>query len=336
MGTGILSTLMQLHSDTVPIFGAIAPVLLVIGWLLLVGLGAGFARSVAHVPGVWSNSVHHASMVPLWGMVSMGILAVGSSTYTVVAANLPELASAAFVIDVAMWCAGTALGVATAVGFTVWLWKARPDNPLPTWALPMVPLMVSATSGGLLAEQFPDGRIHTLVVLASVAGFVVALSLGGWVIVRAYMQALFRAPIPVALAPSTWIPLGIVGQSTAAAQVLADQLVSVHGSDGTALVSSDVIGGGLVDAARVYGAVALIAGAVLGAFAVISTIRGFLARMPFNPGWWAMTFPLGTCALGSLFLGWGVASLITVVVLCGTWSLCAVASVRAVLRARSA
>lgn len=335
MGTGILATLMQLHSGAVPVFGAIAPALLVLGWVLLVGLGAGFARSVVREPDVWSSSVHDAAMLPLWGMVSMGLMAVGSATFTVVGAHLPALSPTAFGIDVALWCAGTVLGLATAVGFTVWLWTARPDHPVPTWALPMVPPMVSATSGGLLAEQLDPGGVRTLVLLVSSISFVAALALGGGVIVVAYLHAWRRTPIPVALSPSTWIPLGIVGQSTAAAQVLADQILAGPGAGGAFLVGAGRAGGGLAGAAHLYGVVALTAGTALGAFAVISMVRAFLARMAFNPGWWAMTFPLGTCALGSLFLGWEVASLITVVGLCGTWTLCAVASVRAVLGSRS-
>ena len=316
MGTGGLSSLLQIHSSTVPGFGVLAVVMLILGWVLLLGLGAGFARSVARDPDGWTESVRDASMLPLWGMVSMGLLAVGSATYVVVDAHLPALSTVAFGIDAALWGAGTVLGVATAVGFTAWLTRARPEHPLPTWALPMVPLMVSSTAGGLLARQIESPTARALLVAVCVLGFVTALALGGTVIVRAYHHAWFRSPVPAALSTTTWIPLGIVGQSAAAAQVLA--------------------GPALLTAARVYAAVVLVAGAGLGAFAVVSTIRGFVARMPFNPGWWAMTYPLGTCALGAHHLGWEAASLLTVVVLCGVWALCAVASGRAIRRARAA
>jgi tellurite resistance protein TehA-like permease len=131
----------------------------------------------------------------------------------------------------------------------------------------------------------------------------------------AYHHAWFRTPVPVELATSTWIPLGIVGQSAAAAQVL-----SGPSWDGLA---------------RGYGATVLIAGAGLGAFAVFSTIKGLLARMPFHPGWWAMAYPLSTCGSGSHHLGWQGASLLTVVVLIAIWVLCAVASVRAIRASRA-
>jgi tellurite resistance protein TehA-like permease len=323
MGTGGLATLLQIHSARLPVFGPLALVTLLLAWVLLLGLGAGFARSVARDPDVWTRSVRDAAMLPLWGMVSMGLLAVGSATFVVVDGHAPALSAVAQGADAALWGAGTVLGVATAVGFTVWLFTTLPEHPLPTWALPMVPPMVSATAGGLLAEQIDSPTVRTFVMAVCTFGFVAALGLGGAVITLAYHHAWFRTPVPVELSTTTWIPLGIVGQSAAAAQVLA--------------------GPGLAGIARVYGAGVLIAGAGvliagagLGAFAVLSTLRGFLARMAFTPGWWAMTYPLGTCALGAHHLGWEAASLLTVFVLCCVWVLCAGASLRAVLRARPA
>ncbi len=315
MGTGGLATLLQIHSVRVPGFAPAAVVMLVLGWILLVGLGAGFARSVARDPDTWTSTVRDAAMLPLWGMVSMGLLAVGSATFVVVEAHAPPLAGMAFGVDVALWGAGTVLGLATAVGFAVWLVSTRPDHPLPTWALPMVPPMVSATAGGLISRQFESEVARGALWAACVFCFVLALILGGVVIVMAYHHAWFRTPVPVALSTSTWIPLGIVGQSTAAAQVLA--------------------GPALAGLARVYGATVLVAGAGLGAFAVATTLRGFLARMPFSPGWWAMTYPLSTCGLGAHYLGWDAASVLTVAVLIVIWVLCAVASVRAIGAVRS-
>lgn len=316
MGTGGLASLLQIHSERVPGFGTAAWLMLILGWILLVGLGAGFARSIIRDPRVWTNSVRDAAMVPLWGMVSMGCLAMGSGTFVVVDAVAPALSAIAFGVNAALWAAGTVLGVATAVGFAVWLLTRRPDHPLPTWALPMVPPMVSATSGGLIALRIESGVVRSVLLSACVVCFVLALVLGTAVIAVAYHHAWFRTPVPVYLSTSTWIPLGIVGQSAAAAQVLS--------------------GPAWVGLARAYGASVLIAGAGLGLFAVVVTVKGFLAQMPFSPGWWAMAYPLSTCGLGSYFLGWERASLLTVAVLIIIWLVCAVASVRAIASARHA
>lgn len=316
MGTGGLTTLMQLHAVRVPGFAFTAAVGLVLSWLMLIGLGAGFARSIARDPHEWSRSIRDATMVPLWGMVSMGYLAVGAATLVVVHTRIPSWAPIAFWLDVVFWIGGTILGLATAIGFAIWLFTRRPDHPLPTWALPMVPPMVSATVGGVIAGHIRSDTLRTLLISACVLCFVVALALGTFVIVRAYHHAWFRTPVPVALATSTWIPLGIVGQSAAASQVLS--------------------GPALAGLARAYSGVVLVAGAGLGLYAIVVTIRGFLARMPFAPGWWAMAYPLSTCGLGSYFLGWQWASLVTVAVLIIIWLVCAAASVRAIAMARHA
>jgi tellurite resistance protein TehA-like permease len=85
-----------------------------------------------------------------------------------------------------------------------------------------------------------------------------------------------------------------------------------------------------------YGVAVLACGVPLAAWALVVTVRGFAHRMPFAPGWWALTFPVGTVALGLHHLGGtsGHASFVVagggvLAVLCGTWTLCAVASVRA-------
>lgn len=315
MGTGILATLLQLHSATVPAAGPVAAVVLAAAWVLLLGLTGGFVRSILRDPGEWRRSAGDPSLLPLWGTVSMGLVSVGSATVTVLPARAPGFTGVATAVDAVLWVGGTALGLATAWGFAAWLLARRPEHPLPTWALPMVPPMVSATAGAGLARRIDAPGLHALVLVVCAACFVVAWVLGVVVIAVAYHHAWRRAPIPVPLSPSTWIPLGIVGQSTAAAQVLARE------------------SGALESVARGYGVAALSVGVLVGGYALVVTVRGFLARMPFQPGWWSMTFPVGTCSLGAYQLGWTGVSLALLAVLCGTWTLCAVASVRAVAAA---
>lgn len=320
MGTGILATLLQIQSTRVAALGAVAPVILALGWTLLVGLSAGFIRSVLRDPGEWRRLSGDASHLPLWGTVSMGLVSVGSATLVVLPAHLAGSAPVAVAADSVLWVTGTALGVATALGFAAWLVRRRPGHPLPTWALPMVPPMVSATVGAGLVPRVPFPAGRALLVAACAALFALALVLGVIVIVVAYHHALRRRPIPLELSTSTWIPLGIAGQSTAAAQIIP--------SEARAFLSP-AAGEALAAAGRAYGHGALGVGAAFAVVAVIVTARGFVRRMPFSPGWWSMTFPVGTCSLGAHHLGWEAASLGALALLCGTWTLSAVASLRA-------
>ena len=47
----------------------------------------------------------------------------------------------------------------------------------------------------------------------------------------------------------------------------------------------------------------LLLGAPMIAWGALVYLRGLARRMPFTPGWFAATFPIGTLALGGILLG---------------------------------
>jgi tellurite resistance protein TehA-like permease len=326
MGTAILATLTQ---TLVPGLW-MARVLLVLGWLLLVGMTAGFAARAVRQPGTLAASLRVGAL-PLWGMVSMGVLAVGSATAAVLPSWVPALADVAVVLDGIGWVLGTVLGLATAIGFTVLLVCSDAGAPTTVWGLAVVPPMVSATVGAGLVPHLSNPALQSSLLLVTAACFVLSLTLGAVIFTVAYHHHWRVAGLAVAASTTSWIPLGVVGQSTAAAQAMA-------GSAGPLLPAT--VAAALQDAANDYGVLMLGLGVPLAAWAVAVTVRGFRRRMPFVPGWWSLTFPIGTLALGAHLLGVGtgltgflVAGVVLVVVLAGTWTLCAVASGWAVLRA---
>jgi tellurite resistance protein TehA-like permease len=324
MGTGILATLTQ---TLVPGSWA-ALALLVVGWVLLVGLSGGFAVRSVRSPGTLTASLR-AAQLPLWGMVAMGLLSLGAATATVLPPWVPALSGVAVVVDGALWVAGTLLGLGTAVGFTAVLIRAEASTPTTVWGLAVVPPMVSATVGaGLLPHLTPSLQVAMLVV--TVTCFALSLTLGGVIFALAYHHHWRVAGLPIAASTTSWIPLGVVGQSTAAAQAMAVAAAPLLPAPVAAAVQ------GL---ANDYGVLMLSIGVPLAGWAVVMTIRGFRHRMPFVPGWWSLTFPIGTLALGRHLLGAGtgltaflVAGVACWLALVGTWTLCAGASVRAVAR----
>lgn len=325
MGTGILATLTQ----TLAPGPWAARALLVIGWFLLVGLTAGFAARSARCPGTLTASLR-VGQLPLWGMVSMGLLSIGSATAAVLPSWAPALAGAAVLADGLLWIAGTLLGLATAIGFTVLLVRSDAGTPSTVWGLAVVPPMVSATVGaGLVPHLTPTLQVAMLLVTFTC--FALSLTLGGVIFAVAYHHHWRVAGLAIGASTTAWIPLGVVGQSTAAAQAMAAQA-------GTLLPASPAEA--LQSLANDYGVLMLGLGVPLAGWAVAMTIRGFRHRMPFVPGWWSLTFPIGTLALGSHLLGVGtgmtvflVAGVACWLTLCGTWTLCAVASARSALRA---
>jgi tellurite resistance protein TehA-like permease len=327
MGTGILATLLAAYADGPGPGDRLhdaARALMVLAWLLLVTVGGGFLVRVIRRPERLRASLATPTDRALWGTVAMGVLAVGSATLTVAPGRTSALLGAG------LWVVGTVLGLATALGFTATLVRGEAGEPTLVWGLPVVPPMVSATAGAALVPHVSTVPGAGLALLGvATACFPVALALGVVVFTLGYAHHWRVAPVPLAASATSWIPLGIVGQSVGAAQALA----AAAGPWLTPVAAAD-----LRSLAVGYGVVVLAAGVPLAGWAVAVTARGFAGRMPFSPGWWALTFPIGTVSLGLHHLagsshrtGFAVAGTVVLAVLCGTWSLCALASARAVL-----
>lgn len=327
MGTGILATLLQAHAGGARPLHDAALVVLVLGWTALVGLTAAFAVRCARQPGTLRASVTDLATLPSWGTVSMGLLAVGAATLAVLpAAGLGSLVDPV-VVDAVLWTAGTLLGLVTALGFAALLVRGHPGPPSPAWGLPVVPPMVSATTGASLVPHLGAGGPRLLLVLLAWTCFALALVLGSLVFAVVYHHHWRVSPLDPAVAPSAWIPLGIVGQSTAAAVSLSAASAGLLTPEAAVLAHRVAVG---------YGLVTLTVGAPLASWALVVTVRAFAARIAFTPGWWALTFPVGTLSLGAHQLGRATGSPAMevvgagfLVVLCGTWTLCATLSLRA-------
>lgn len=328
MGTGILATLLQSTAASVPGAAWLAVGLLAVCWLALVGLCGGYAVRIAGRPSELSASIHDVTQAPAWGMVSMGVLSAGSATATVVPAHAARWTGVAWQVDAWCWAIGTLLGIVTALGFAVRLTGRHVGAPTFAWGLPIVPPMVSATTGAALVGRIDAAQGRFWLLAATVGCFFLALVLGVVVFAIAYRHHWRSAGPPVAASPSAWIPLGIVGQSTAAAQAIANQAARLLRPDAVPAAHT---------AANTYGFVMLALGVPPALWAVAVTVRGFRRRMPFGPGWWAMTFPIGTLSLGCHLLGassgsefFTAAGLVCLLVLVGTWTLAAGATLRAV------
>ena len=329
MGTGILSNLTQTLAGDTAAGRGIALVLLVIAWALMVGLAVGFAARVARRPSVFHDTRRTIGVLVTWGMVAMGVLSVGSATAAVVPAHWPDLSGAAWAVDAVLWCCGTALGVTTSVGFALRLISRDLGAPTTTWGLPLVPPMVSSTTGAALVPHVGGAVGRVCLLMASVGCFLLALTLGVIVFIVAYHHHWFVRRLAIDASASSWIPLGIVGQSTAAAQVVAAQAKTMALPDYQTAIQS---------VADWYGYAMAIIGAPLIAWAAAMTARGLRRSMAFAPGWWALTFPVGTLCLGSHFLHvgtgadfWGWAAFGFLALLAAHWCLCAAATCRAVV-----
>ncbi|YAL82190.1 TDT family transporter [Dermacoccaceae bacterium W4C1] len=327
MGTSILATLIQVHARQWPWLQVFALLMLGVAVLLAAFLLGGTGIRLVRRPGMLAESTRTPERCAQWGMVAMGLMALGAAISTVLPAQLPGWTAAAWRVDALLWVAGTVLGVLTAVAVPAQLVAARPSVPTLVWGLAVVPPMVSATTGVALAQHLSHPGARAALLVAVALCFAGALMLATIIFGLAIRHHWLVEPVPVNNSVSAWLPLGIIGQSAAAAVTFA------HAAQ--PLLAAQVASG-LRSMALDYAIAVLIGGLILIAWALKTTFGGFRAGMRFNPGWWGMTFPVGTLCLGAHQVAaaggpavFEVASQIALVTLIGTWSGCAAATLAA-------
>lgn len=325
MGTGILATCTERLALFIPGLHAAALGLLVLTWSVLAAVAAAFASHAVRHPARFRASIEDLGILPFYGAVAMGLLATGGATLAVAEAHLPATAR---VLAWVLWSAGTLIGVVSAVAFPVRLIAAGPAErgvPTPVWVLPVVPPMVAAAGGAVLADALPPEGAYTL-LLASGCLFMLTLSLSVVMLILAYGHLVRGGPVPLPASPSFWVPVGIAGQSTAAANFfLAPAEVAL----------SSTAQGIMLMLTVAYSTLALSLGTAAAGVALWITVRALRRGMSFGLGWWSFTFPIGTMSLGLSAFGTTLdaawlhgASAMVCIILSGTVALCLVHSVR--------
>jgi tellurite resistance protein TehA-like permease len=195
-------------------------------------------------------------------------------------------------IDEVLWVLGTALGLVTAVAIpylTFLRTDVKPDSAFGGWLMPIVPPMVSASTGALLLPYVPAGQARLTLLWGCYALFGMALVASFIVITQIWLRLAQHSVGPAALVPTLWIVLGPLGQSITAVNLLG----------GNAALAVDPA---TAHALRVFGL--LFGIPVLGftllwvALACLLTIHTAREHLPFSLTWWSFTFAIGTCTTG--------------------------------------
>ncbi|NLG56127.1 MAG: C4-dicarboxylate ABC transporter [Rhodococcus sp.] len=330
MGTGIIAVVASaaaessaVHNTGVhSILHAVAVTFWVIATLLLLVLTASYARRWLRYPQAARGDLRDPLMFPFTGAIAMAILTVGAASGSAGRGILGD--TVATDVQALLWAIGTVIGIATYTAMLrrVLSAKGYPSPPVPAWLMPVVPPMVSAATGAILAAELGGGIATALTVFGYIQ---FGAALIGVVIVGLPLARQLRAEgIPWGpVVPTLWIPLGVVGQSVAAANLLG------HGTWARAFG----VGYGFV-----FGTIGLVAFAAMGATTGVAVRR----RLPFAPSWWSFTFPIGTCASGAIALSEAankttiyLAGIVLLVILGGAWMVVTAATVAALLRARA-
>ncbi|MDQ1749369.1 MAG: hypothetical protein QOE71_425 [Pseudonocardiales bacterium] len=230
-------------------------------------------------------------MAQFYGAPPMALLTVGAGTI-LLGRDVLGL-RVAVDLDWVLWFGGTVTGLAAAAVVPYFMFTRhviRADSAFGGWLMPVVPPMVSASTGALLVPYAPVGQARLALLMSSYAMFGLSLLASIVVITLIWYRLAVYKTGDAAMVPTLWIVLGPLGQSIAAANLLggvAHEALPTPYS--TALQAFGVVYG-----VPVWG-FALLWGAIAGAI----TIRTAREHLPFSLTWWSFTFAVGTCVLGT-------------------------------------
>lgn len=318
MGTGMIA-----------IAGALLP--LHFAWIDQISLFAWFASSVFLVillivvplhwlkhPQVLRALLDDPVAIQFFGAPPMAIMTVGTASLLTGQHYLGT--DAALLIAEFCWVTGTVLGylVAIAVPFRLFTQlKVSHDGAFGGWLMPVVPPMVSATGGAVIAPYIVDPILRESLILACYAMFGMSLTTSFMIITLIWSRLAHFGSSASVRVPTLWIVLGPVGQSVTAA-----------GGLGMAAANTlpEPYAMGLKSLALLYGV------PVWGfiwlwiPIATLLTLRAHQNRMGFALTWWSFTFPVGTCVTatcqlarhsGLLVFSW--LAMVMYVALLGAW-----------------
>jgi C4-dicarboxylate transporter/malic acid transport protein len=294
MGTGIVAVAAASLPEQFPGLRTAATVVWALAGVLLVVLAAA---SVGHWWGHREAARQHARdpvLAHFYGAPPMAILTVGAGTL-LLGRDVLGL-RAAVDIDWALWLTGTILGLAAAIAVPYIVFtrhELRPGAAFGGWLMPVVPPMVSASTGALLLPYAPAGQVRLTLLLACYAMFGISLIASAVVITLIWGRLATHGPGPARLVPTLWIVLGPLGQSVTAANLLGLKaslaLPAPYATDLRVL--------GVIYGVPVLGFALAWAG-----IATAVTIRTAREQLPFSLTWWSFTFPVGTCVTGATAL----------------------------------
>lgn len=297
MGTGVVALIVSEFPMLKALTWQLGTGLWYFNILLFVLFSVLYSLRWAFYPHEAKQIFQHPSMSLFLGTIPMalatilnGFLKYGQPIYGDTAVQIAQM----------LWYADVVLAllVAWAVPFAMYRHQEHALQQMTAvWLLPIVACEVAASSGGLLLGHLAADTHAVAILLGSYVLWGVSV-LPAFAILTILMLRLVLHKLPEKeLAVSSWLALGPIGTAALALLVLGHQAPTLMASLGLAQLG------------QLFHQVGILASLILLGFglwwlgiAVLTTLHHAKQDLPFNLGWWGLTFPLGVYTLAILNL----------------------------------
>lgn len=296
MGTGVLSIL--LYTFPFQFYGlpTIALVLYIANVVIFSIFFIITCLRYIMFPSIFQLMMKHSAQSLFIGTLPMGLTTITNFTILAIAGKYDWGMNLAFVL----WCVEFVFTMFSCIAVPFYIivhHNHQLESMNGTWLLPIVPAVVTSASGGLLANHIDENRGFIVLIISYITmgmGLCLALSI---ISIYFYRLAVHNLP-PKEVIISSFLPLGPLGQGAYGMIQLGSAAQRLFGDKYIMGLGNTAYGAGFIAALILWGY-----GFWYLCVAVFSVGNTVKQRIPFNMGWWGLTFPLGVFTAATVSIG---------------------------------
>lgn len=296
MGTGVLPLALNQFVGDLPAFYRISLALWTFNIALFVLFSALHAARWVFFFDEARRIFAHPVASMFYGAVPMGLATIVNGF---IVFGIPLWGHAALAVAHALWWIDAAMSVACGLIIPYFMFTRQEhsiEKMTAVWLLPIVAGEVAAASAGLLVPHLPISEAYNVLLLGYVL-WALSVPLAMSILVILVLRlALHKLP-EREMAVSGWLSLGPIGTGALGLLLLGGDAPRVFAAAGMASVGDIAFGIGIIGGTMLWGY-----GVWWLLLAILKTVGYARDGMPFNLGWWGLTFPLGVYALATLAL----------------------------------